>query len=132
MEDTAAFREALAQVKQSHSNLLTNISKVVGEKGTRYSWINRDKSRVAEMQALGYKLVTSEDKNVESNWKQKDGSHTRGDVVLMKIPEMYAQALDYFDQERATSGLEDTKTNFREFADTNNAPVHVTGGEGDN
>lgn len=62
-----------------------------------YHWINKDQSRIIEFTGLGYQIVRTEPvkKGARglSDWQAADGTHVRGDLILMCVDREIYEAL---------------------------------------
>ena len=105
-ESEAARRAALlARVRQTRAKLIFNRGEINGNKPNKeYSWVNRAEERIVFYKAMGYEICR--DPDIKSAWRQEDGTHIRGDVILMEVDKEWHEALRLDEQDRAVSALE--------------------------
>jgi hypothetical protein len=105
--------------------MLQNMAKVEGRKPDKhYSWINRDENRITHFQAQGY--VICKDPDIKTNWKKEDGTHVRGDLILMETSAELHEVWKYEGELRAVEDLEASRDSFKAFAGKNQIPVNET------
>lgn len=115
-------KNLLAQVRATRDSMLTSMAEIRGKRpDTQYSWINRNEARMTWFQGQGYVVVT--DPAVTSNWKREDGTHVRGDAILMSRPKDLHEAWKYDAELRAIADMESSRDSFKAFAGRNGIPV---------
>ena len=79
---------------------------------------------ISEYERLGYEVVrAASGKNVESKWKRQDGTHKRGDTILMQIDREEAEVLETLAAMNAIDQVSSAKSQFSEFANNSGIPM---------
>lgn len=112
----------LAKVKTVRDAILVNRGAIRGLDTMEYRWVNQKDERQLSFQSLGWKKVTDEDE-VETQYKQADGTHVRGDLVLYQIDKEFAEALHLYDVLKGTEMIEGHKSAFKTAATRVGAPT---------
>lgn len=113
----------LAKVKTVRDAILVNRGAIRGPDTMEYRWVNQKDERQLSFQSLGWKKVTAEDTEVETQYRQPDGTHVRGDLVLYQIDKEFAEALHLYDVLKGTEMIEGHKSAFRTAANRVGAPT---------
>lgn len=115
LEKIKVLRETPRKVKDAE---------VTGNPEHTYCWVYNHPQMIAEYERLGYEVVKSANgKGVKSNWEQKDGTHRRGDTILMVIGKEDAEALEAFAAITATEQVSAAKSQFSDFANGSGIPI---------
>lgn len=118
-------RALLARVRATKASLISQLSQIEGRSPTKhYSWVNRHEARVMTYRTMGYEICR--DPNVKTQWRQSDGTHVRGDLVLMEIDQDLYEAWQYESERSAIEAVEAAQDTFREFAGRSGVPVYET------
>lgn len=127
--------EMLAKVRQTYQNYLSNAGEVRAAPGklldpdVTFAWVNTHPSRIVFYKTFSYKIVNSNpgqpDEDVETNWKQEDGTHVWGDVILMKIPRELKEAQDLHFHYKALDELQ-SESEFEQYAAKHGVVVNST------
>lgn len=113
----------LEKVNVIREGLLAHRNDIKGkDPAQHYSWVHNSQARITNFQAMGYEIVR--DPKIETSWRREDGTHVRGDLILMQISEEMYEAWQYSDAIRAIEGVEDSQGQFKEFAGRNGVPVY--------
>lgn len=121
----ARFKRLLSQVRETRMKARFQASQVKGRPDRTYIWVRNDPHTMIDYKALGYEVVRN-DPGVKTQWPQEDGTHVRGDVILMQIDRELREVMDYESDLRATEGLSGSREAFKEFAYKSNIPVQDT------
>jgi hypothetical protein len=70
---------------------------------------------------MGYEIC--KDPDIVTDWKKEDGTHIRGDAILMTISKELKEAWKYDSELRAVADLETSRDSFKAFGDRNGIPV---------
>jgi hypothetical protein len=120
--ELARKAQLLQQVRESRVSLLANMGEVRGRDPEKhYGWVNVHESRVTYYQGMGY--VVCRDPKIQTQWVQADGSHRRGDLLLMECPRDLKEAWNYDAELRAIEDVENATHTFKTFAGRNGVPV---------
>jgi hypothetical protein len=112
----------LARVRSTRSSLLAQLAQVEGKNDSKdYIWANNSEARLTTFKTQGYEICC--DPKVKSQWVREDGSHVRGDLILMEISKELREAWKFNSEDLAVSSLENAQTGFKEFAERNGVPV---------
>lgn len=116
----------LAKVKTIRERLAANRGMVDGMKPNKvYVWVNINDNRQIHFQGLGYEVCR--DQEVKSHWKQEDGTHKRGDLILYECDKDLHEAIEYDSQIRAVESIEGAKQEFKETAARAGVPTFIPG-----
>lgn len=112
----------LRKVRVQRESLANSMAQVDGkDPAMHYSWINRHESRMTWFAGQGYVVVT--DPKIKTSWKREDGTHVRGDLILVARPKDLHEAWKYDAELRAVEDLESSRDSFKAFAGRNGIPV---------
>ncbi len=101
-----------------------NDVKVDGSPEHQYCWVYDHPQMIAEYERLGYDVVRSANgKEVKSKWRRQDGTHKRGDTILMFIGKEDAEALEIFSAMSAIEQVSSAKSQFMNFAEGSQIPI---------
>lgn len=115
-------RALLAKVRVTRDSMLQNMAKIEGgDPNKHYGWVNNSDARITFFQAQGYTIC--KDPKVKTRFKREDGTHVRGDVILMERPEEEHEAWKYESELRAVEDMENSQASFKTFAARNGVPV---------
>lgn len=104
-------KELLAKVRQIRAHALTDRGKVLnGKPDKAYIWSNIAEHTLVEFQGLGYQIC--KDPDVKTAWKKEDGTHVRGDLILMEVDRDLYDAIKADDELRALEAIEAPKNAF--------------------
>lgn len=95
------------------------------DRSKKYVWINTNQHRQIEYLGLNYEIVkTPNPKPGEeplSSWQREDGTHVRGDLILMAVDKEFYEALKLEEQLRAFEAMEIPAQQFADFAAAHSA-----------
>jgi len=127
-------RQLLAKVKTLRENWVLNLGRIDGDPKKAYVWVNQHESRVIWYEGLQFAISRSvvEVKDgrpqvvsgVKTNYVREDGTHRRGDLILMECDREFKEALDAEGELRAVEQLEGAKQSFEAFADRERVPYN--------
>lgn len=120
--------ELLRRVRTLRERATLDRGKIEGaQPGKDYVWVCIDPRRQAEFQGLDYQVCT--DPRVTSKYKQEDGTHRRGDVILYEVSTELREAYALDAAYRSIEQLEESfkATTFRSFATGSGIPVTNAG-----
>ena len=115
----------LAKVKVLRETPRTiNDVKVEGSPDNAYCWVYDHPQMISEYERLGYDVVRAANgKTVQSKWRRPDGTHKRGDTILMVISKEDAEALEVFSAVSAIEQVSSAKSQFTDFAQGSSIPI---------
>ena len=109
------LRETPRQIKDAE---------VTGDPEKTFCWVYNHPQMISEYERLGYSVVSnSNGKGVQSRWKANDGTHKRGDTILMQVSKEEAEALEVFAAMSAIEQVSSAKTQFLDFANGAGIPL---------
>lgn len=112
----------LQQVRTTRSSMLSQLAEIEGRKADmHYGWVNNSDARITHFRAQGYEIC--KDPDVRTRWRRDDGTHVRGDVILMVCPKDLHEAWKYDGELRAIEDLENSRDSFKAFAERSKIPV---------
>lgn len=112
----------LAKVRVQRASLLDSLTQIDGmDPAKHYAWVNRSEARVNTFAGMGYVICT--DPKVKTRWRNDEGKHIRGDMILMEIARDYKEAWNYDAELRAVEDLEHSRDSFKAFGERNGVPV---------
>lgn len=115
-------RALLAKVHTTRDSMLQNMVKLEGTNPAKqYSWINNSEPRINFFAAQGY--IICKDPAVKSRFQREDGTHVRGDLILMERDRELHEAWKYDGEMRAVADMEGSRDSFKAFAARNGVPV---------
>ena len=95
---------------------------VKGDPSKNYIWVNIDPVRQTYYQTLEY--VLCKDPAVQTAWKQPDGTHRCGDLILYEISKELSEAYQMDASLQALEAQEGSQESFLAFAAKSSIPVH--------
>lgn len=115
----------LQRVQELRSNpRRLNDAEVTGDPEKVYCWVYNHPQMIAEYERLGYTVVSnSNGKTVQSRWRANDGTHKRGDTILMQTGKEDAEALEIFAAMSAVEQVSNAKAQFMDFANGAGIPL---------
>lgn len=87
-----------------------------------YVWVHNSDNRQIFYKGLGYELCV--DPKVESAWKQADGTHRRGDLILYQIDKDLAEAIKLYEQAKALDNVDAAESGFNMAAQREGVPTY--------
>jgi hypothetical protein len=121
-EELDRKRRLLAKIKTIRDAVLVNRGEVRGEETKLYRWVNLKAERQLWFQTVGWTKVGAQDP-VETLYKQDDGTHVRGDLILYQIDKEFGEALHLFDVVRGVEMVEGAKESFEATAEREGVPT---------
>lgn len=85
-----------------------------------YIWVNTSSDRQVTFQGMGYTIC--KDPNITTRWRQEDGTHRRGDLILYEIDRDLDEAIKLDGEMRAVEN-QDAEQLFLDFARQNRVPA---------
>ncbi len=76
-----------------------------GDPAMHYSWVNQRPESMVIFEGLGYEVCR--DPKVETRFKRGDGTHVRGDLILMQVSKEVYEQIQAEDDYRAIEALQD-------------------------
>ncbi len=116
-------RDLLARVRVLREGNL-NVSNLLRNQSPdfNYVWVFNHPDRVAHFEGMAAELVKNQDP-VESRFKKDDGTHVRGDTILMRMHKDLADAYNAEREIRADEAISGHKQNMTDWAEMNGVPV---------
>lgn len=103
----------LAKVKTLRENTNMRRGQITNPKpGKVYVWVNINENRQIEFQGMGYELC--KDPDIKTRWRQSNGTHQRGDLILYQIDKDLHEAIKIDDELRSLDGIEAPKAAFHQ------------------
>lgn len=114
--------ELLAKVRSTRSSMLQHLASIEGKDPSKhYGWIHNSEPRITHFRAQGYEVC--KDPKVKTQWRREDGTHVRGDLILMECPKDLHEAWKVDGELRAIEDLENSRNSFTAFAERSGVPV---------
>lgn len=123
VEEIKRKREILAKVRAQRDATLFNRGKVEGDPDKEYRWVNIHPERQLVFQIQGWRMVTADDVDVVTNYKQADGTHRRGDLVLYCIDKEWAEMIHFDAVVQGIERIEGAKSSFETQAQKDGVPT---------
>ena len=119
----ARKRALLAKVKllEDRSRKVENLLKDP-DPAYAYVWVYNHQQRIDFYRQMEFRLVDKSDK-VSSEYKRPDGTHVRGDTILMKCPRDLQEAWNASRELNAIEQMEGRKTQFGDWAAQSGVPI---------
>ena len=115
-------RALLAKIRSTRTSLLSSLAQVEGRNPSKhYAWVNSHQSRITAYQGMGYEICR--DPLISTQWKKEDGTHVRGDAILMETSKEMKEMWDYDTELRAIEDLENAQGSFKAFAEREGVPI---------
>lgn len=116
------MEELLAKVRILREQSMLGKGQVkYGNPFKTYVWVNKNENRLNYYISMGY--VICHDPKVATSWKQADGTHVRGDVILMEIDKDLHDAIKFDGELRAVESVGESKGMFEAYAASKGIPV---------
>lgn len=118
--------ELLRKVRTLRERAILDRGQISGGKPDKdYIWVCTDERSQAEFQGLDYKVCT--DPSVKSKYRQEDGTHRRGDLILYEVDKELREAYHFDSAFRSIEQLEASfkAVTFRQFAEGAGVPVRL-------
>lgn len=87
-----------------------------------YIWVFNQPQRIDQFLGMQAELVGKPDK-VESNFRRTDGTHVRGDTILMKLRREIAEAYHALREIQASEAVEGAKQEFLDWGEREGVPI---------
>ena len=106
-------RDALiARVRNTRTSLTMNLAKIEGGDSKKdYVWVNKHDDRRAYFEGMQYVICTNP--NINTRWRQKDGTIRRGDMILYEVDKDWRQAIRDESAIRALNGITEPRRQFK-------------------
>lgn len=115
------FETVLRRAKIVRESMHRTMSEVVGDPDKEYVWVRHASERVQYFQALGYEITKNP--AVQTKWRRDDGTHVRGDVILMEVDKDMKEAYEVLSDAASVEALQGSREEFINFAIQNRIPV---------
>lgn len=100
-----------------------------------YVWVNKDEERITWYEGREFSVTRSKVERTpegtlrvvsgpKTQWVKEDGTHKRGDLILMEIDKDLKEALDTDSDLQAVEALEGSKQGFEAFATREGVPYN--------
>ncbi len=100
---------------------LTNILRGT-DPAYNYVWVFNHPDRIAHFEGMSAELVKGQD-STESRFKKDNGTHVRGDTILMRMHKDLAEAYNAERELRADEAVSGHKREMLDWAEQNGVPV---------
>jgi hypothetical protein len=111
----ARFERLVREVRINREAARIGLGNVTGEPNTQYVWVNRAEQRIISFESMGYVIVGKDDP-VTSKFRREDGTHVRGDLILMKLPKDLHEMYKWDSEKQAVSSQQQPKDEFKDWA----------------
>lgn len=117
-------RDLLARVRAMQDYSVNERGAVKGKNPDFvYCWVYNHPGMIAEYKSREYEIVEASFDACETHFVQKDGTHVRGDTILMRVSKDIHEALELARDLAATEASDGHKEQFEDWGQTYSVPV---------
>lgn len=126
VDNTAARKRALLEkVRVLSENLVNQMGQVLnGDPDYVYIWVPNYPDTITRYQNMQAEIVGAKD-SVKTNFRRSDGTHVRGDVILMRMPKELAEAWNAHRDLKALEAIPGNKQSLMDWAGQQGIPAHL-------
>lgn len=125
-EKAKLLRDRVRTLREGNLNL-TNLIRNRNE-AYAYHWVHNSPDRINTFQGLHYEIVrhgAGGNDAAETGHQKPDGTHVRGDTILMRCRKEIVELLNMENQLRATEAIDGAKEEFFDFSRAEKVPAQT-------
>lgn len=125
--DRAAKAQAMARlVRQLHAENSSKKNEILnGDPAYRYCWVYNSDQTINQRLGLGWTVVDGADP-AKTAWKKDDGTHKRGDAILMRASRDLIEAQEWVEAQKAREAVEDHNAGVEGLEEATNGGIRIT------